>query len=180
MFRRRRMLRRSLLADDQLAVLVNANQAMAQGKFLEAASLFAQVAQATQGSGHPRHAANLYARAAHAFADGKDAQQAFSYARQGLRLFALAGRPRRAAEFYANITPKLERLGMSAAAQALQAESGGQIATSLSEQIPTQPRHGLLPTNCPKCGAPLHAEEADWVDEKTVQCDYCGALIRSE
>jgi hypothetical protein len=42
------------------------------------------------------------------------------------------------------------------------------------------PRRGLLPTSCPKCGAPVHSEDIDWVDENTAECEYCGTLIRTE
>jgi hypothetical protein len=44
----------------------------------------------------------------------------------------------------------------------------------------SQPRHGSLPTNCPKCGAPLHGGEVSWVDATTAECEYCGAAIRAE
>ncbi len=178
MFRRRRMLRRSLVTADQLSLLVSANQSMSQGRFLAAAPLFAQVAQAMQASSHPRRAAHLYARAAHAYADGEDAQAAFSCARQALQLFALARMPRRAATFYANITPRLESLGMGAAGSALQAEFGAQIAASPGP-LPASPHHAQLPTNCPRCGAPLHADDLTWLDATTTECAYCGSLLRS-
>jgi len=59
MFRRRRPLRPKALGPDLIARLAQANQLQAQGKALEAARLFAQLANGMQARQHPRRAANL-------------------------------------------------------------------------------------------------------------------------
>ncbi len=181
MFRRRQMMQANPLNAGQLAVLVQANQLVSKGKPLQAAALFVQVAQAMQASNHPRRAANLYTRAAHAFADGNEGPSALNYSRQALALFIEYNMPVRARTFFTNITRKLGDKGMNGAAEALQREFGAQIAALPAALRPAaQPQHGLLPTNCPKCGAPVHSEDATWVDESTVECEYCGALLRAE
>lgn len=38
---------------------------------------------------------------------------------------------------------------------------------------------GSLPVSCPKCGAPLRANLAKWIDDNTVECADCGTLIRA-
>jgi hypothetical protein len=43
---------------------------------------------------------------------------------------------------------------------------------------PTQPH--LLPTKCPGCGGPIHADEVEWSDEATAECPYCGSAVRAE
>jgi hypothetical protein len=180
MFRRRRMFQANPLAADQVAILVKANQLLTQGKPLDAGPLFASVAQAMQVSHHPRRAANLFTRAAHAYTDGKDAEHALTYARQALNLFAQTRMARRASTFYANVTRKMTNLGMNATANELEQEFGAQIAAlPMEPQSATPARHGLLPTDCPKCGAPVHSEDITWVDEVTAECEYCGMLIRS-
>ena len=181
MFRRRRMMQANALSPDQLALLIQANRLVAAGRSLEAGALFAQVAQAMQQSNHPRRAANLYARAAHAFADGNRGQGSLGYARAALALFIQTNMLPRASMFYANITRKLTAKGMQAAAGELQAEFGARMAGQPAMPAPAdRPAHGLLPTTCPQCGAPVHGDELSWVDDRTAECEYCGALLRSD
>ncbi len=181
MFRRRRMMQANPLNNEQMAQLVKANQLVAQGKPLQAAALFVQVAQAMQASNHPRRAANLYTRAAHAFVDGNEGPSALNYSRQALALFIQVNMPMRARTFYSNITHKMGNRGMNGALETLQSEFEAQMTALPAGPAPAAPtRHGMLPTNCPKCGAPVHTEDANWVDENTLECEYCGAFIRSE
>jgi hypothetical protein len=181
MFCRRRRLRANLPAEVQLANLVRANQLMSDGQPLEAAPLFAAAAQAIPAGHHPRRAANLYARAAYAFADGGDADHALANAKTALALYMQTKMLVRAAAFYSTITGKLAARGMHAAVEELQKEFGPRVTTLPTTPRPLPPlRRGLLPTNCPTCGAPVHTEDATWVDENTIECEYCGALIRNE
>jgi hypothetical protein len=180
MFRRRRMLRQNVGAD-LMTQLVQANQLQAQGQTLEAARLFAQLASTMQARQRPRRAANLYARAAHAFADSDEAASALLYSRQALSLFTQVQMPARAASFYANITRKMGEHGMQAQLEALQGEFNGKLPAMPAPSVDGgHAKRPLLPTNCPKCGAQVHTEDATWVDDHTVECEYCGALIRSE
>lgn len=181
MFRRRPRIQANPLTPDQLAILIKANQWMSEGNPSDAGSLFAELADAMQHSNHPRRAANLYARAAHAFADGNNEQAALKYARTALALFTQFNMLRRTPVFFTNITNKMKTKGMNVAAEALQREFGAQIATQpvTSRQV-NRLQRGLLPTNCPKCGAVVNSDEADWVDDNTVECEYCGTLIRTE
>ena len=43
-----------------------------------------------------------------------------------------------------------------------------------------QTHRETLPTSCLKCGASLRADEVEWVDVDTAECDYCGSLNRAE
>jgi len=179
---------------DQLGRLQQANQLLAGGKPGDAAPLFAQLAAQMEASSHPRRAANLHARAAHAYADNQQGQAALGQARSALNLFISNRMALRAPTFYSNITRKLGNHGMGNAAQALQQEYAGRLrmgaaagrrggwggGQAAAGAAPAAPAHGTLPTSCPKCGAPVHAQDANWVDNNTAECDYCGALIRAE
>src|SRR5213593_2596009 len=94
----------SQLGADQLALLKQANRLMANGKAGEAAPLFAQLAAQMEATNHPRRAANLHARAAHAFADSQAGQMALGQARSALNLFIANGMALRTPMFYSNIT----------------------------------------------------------------------------
>jgi hypothetical protein len=164
----------------QLQMLNQANQLVASGQSAQAAPLFAQLAGAMETSNHPRRAANLHAKAAHAYADGKDEKDALAHARAALGLFIKYQMVQRTPMFYANITRKLANRGMKSSADVLVKEFGSMVGAIPASAPSDQPRHGSLPTNCPKCGAALHGDEANWVDANTAECDYCGASIRAE
>ena len=181
MFRRNPGFQNESLTADQIAILAKANRLMLDSQPAEAGPLFAQLANTMQASHHPRRAANLYARAAHAYADGHNEPAALGHARTALSLFIQFKMAQRTPVFFANITQKMNNKGMKPAADALQREFGAQIASRPSQPQPGRARRrGLLPTSCPKCGGPVHGEEIDWVDENTAACEYCGTLIRTE
>jgi hypothetical protein len=166
------------LAPAQLQAMNQANQLVASGQPILAAPIFAQLASNMETSNHPRRAANLHAQAAHAYADGQDEQDALAQARRALSLFIQYQMVQRTPVFYANITRKFTNKGMKNSADALAKEFGPQVG-SMPAPVPVAAPHGSLPTNCPKCGAPLHASEAIWVDANTAECAYCGASIRT-
>jgi hypothetical protein len=37
-----------------------------------------------------------------------------------------------------------------------------------------------LPAKCPSCGGPIKAEEVGWTDHGSVDCSYCGSVVRAE
>jgi hypothetical protein len=168
------------LSPAQLATLKQANQLLANGQPGQAAPLFAQLAGQMESSQWPRRAANVHALAAHAFADSRAGQAALVEARSALNLFIQNQMTQRTPRFYANITRKLRNKSMPVAAQSLEQEFGSRIGA-----LPSQPaaapasRRGSLPTSCPKCGAPVHGRDANWIDDNTAECDYCGVLIRA-
>jgi uncharacterized Zn-finger protein len=166
----------------QIEVLAKANQMAAAGNPAGAAPLFAEVARELD-TPHPRRAANLHARAAHAYADANRPQLALEQARAALNLFIQYQMIARTPVFYANITRKLTNKGMTGAAAAIQNEFGGKVGSlpAQSQQGSGHPliRRGVLPTNCPKCGGPIHGDNVSWVDNQTIECEYCGTLIRS-
>ncbi|MGB8214476.1 MAG: hypothetical protein WCE68_13040 [Anaerolineales bacterium] len=167
------------LGPGQLQALNQANQLVANGQPALAAPIFASLASAMEKENHPRRAANLHAQAAHAYADSRQEQPALAQARTALNLFIQYQMNQRTPMFYGNITRKLTNHGLAGAAQALAQEYGGRVG-AIPAAAPAPKHHGALPTNCPKCGAPLHSNEATWIDDITVECAYCGVSIRAE
>jgi len=163
-----------------MQTLNQANRLVANGQSGQAAILFAQVADEMEATNHPRRAANLHAQAAHAYADSRNEQAALVQARAALNLFIQNQMARRTPVFYTNITSKFTNHGMPDAAATLAKEFEGRVGAMPAQATPTAGQRGRLPTNCSKCGAPIHADEANWVDASTVECDYCGSSIRTE
>jgi hypothetical protein len=168
------------LAPSQLQTLNQANHLVANGQPGKAAPLFAEVADVLEASAHPRRAANLHAQATHAYADSHNPQAALIQARAALNLFIHNQMVQRTPVFYTNITRKLTNLGMPKAAAALTNEFGFRVGSMPIPVSPAPGKRGQLPTNCSKCGAPIRADDATWVDASTVECNYCGSLIRAE
>ncbi len=42
-----------------------------------------------------------------------------------------------------------------------------------------EPEHRieLLPSECPKCGAPVHGNDVRWTGKQSADCPYCGANL---
>ena len=180
MFRRNRpFAQNSPLNAAQIEVLTKANQMVANGNPGDAAPLFAQLAR-DLGSNHPRRAANLHAVAAHAYADSANEALALAQARAALGMFIQNNMVNRTPVFYANISRKFDKMGMKTAASTLQNEFGEKVGAK-GAQVPARPPtgRGVIPTNCPKCGAPLSRASATWINDQTAECEYCGSAIRA-
>ncbi|MGA2112963.1 MAG: hypothetical protein ABSG98_12595 [Anaerolineales bacterium] len=142
--------------------------------------MFAKLAQELEAANHPRWAANMHALASHAYADSQNEQPSLDQARAALKLFLQYQMLRRAPVFYGNITRKMVKRGLGHAAEVLKAEFGNQIGSMPVPAPPVSAQSARLPTNCPKCGAPIHSAEANWIDPNTVECDFCGSQIRPQ
>ena len=182
MFRRLRnpIAQANPLAPEMMQTLNQANRLAANGQPGQAAQLFSQVADEMEATNHPRRAANLHAQAAHAYADSHNPQAALAQARLALNLFIQNKMVQRTPVFYANISRKFTNQGMPKAAAALEQEFGARVGPMPAQMPRAAGKHGSLPTNCSKCGAPIHADEVTWVDARTIECNYCGSLIREE
>jgi hypothetical protein len=178
MFRGRLTMQNDVLSASQIEVLAKANQLISNNNPSDAAPLFAELARELD-TPRPRRAANLHARAAHAYADSGNEQLALAQARAALTMFIQYRMINRTPVFFANITRKLTNKGMKNSASALQNEFANKVGPMPAQPAQGSTKRGALPTNCPKCGAPVHGGEATWVDNQTAECDYCGTLIRA-
>jgi hypothetical protein len=101
--------------------------------------------------------------------------------RLALNLFIQYQVVERTPRFFANITRKMRNQGMAPAAEALQKEFGDRVGPLPAGGPPArQPQRGHLPPACPQCGAPLRSDEVEWIDARSVECVYCGSVVRTE
>ena len=145
----------------------------------QAAPMFAKLAAQLETENAPRRAASVHAQAAHVYADIQDEQNALAQARDALNLFLQYKLTHHLATFFPNITHKMNRFGLKNAAAAIEKEYAARVAAATAPAA-APAHHGTLPTNCAKCGAPIRGDIAHWVDQQTVECEYCGSLIRAE
>jgi len=171
---------RPFLNQGQLDILSRANRQVASKKPGEAARLFAQLAQEMEATDHQRRAANFHALAAHSFADAQDEKRALVHAQSALNLFFEYQMVRRIGRFYPNITNKLRTYNMTQAVETLQGEFGEKIGAMPALAVTTEPvRKDRLPAACPKCGAPVHSTDVNWIDDQSAECMYCGSVLQT-
>jgi hypothetical protein len=101
---------------------------------------------------------------------------------QALHLFAGRGQWNRLSNSGHRLVEELKQRGLVEESGKIEAMLRSNLPTGFvaSSGIGTGSIRQILPTNCPKCGAPLHTDEIEWTDEITAECPYCGNAIRIE
>ena len=161
-------------------LLINANQSIAAGNFADAAGDLEQLARAAEGRGGPR-AAMIRIQAGRARLLAGQPDTALESLERGFGLLAARGRLRRLARLGNRMVAELRQRGYAAESQKL-AEYLENLSPGFgAEQAPDAPaRHALLPTHCPGCGAPVHPDEVEWLDDVTGECAFCGSPLRQQ
>jgi hypothetical protein len=156
-----------------------ANEKMATGDYTGAALAFEDLAQVAAARNGPR-APMLLLQAGRMRVLAGEVPQGMVHFRQGLELLAARGQWQRLQNNSRRIVAELSQQGMTEQAGQIEAF----IRTSLPAGFVTQPAvargRKILPTKCPGCGAPLHADDVEWSDEITAECPYCGSAVRVE
>ncbi len=177
----RRELRRSYAPPDMLPILQRANELMATGDYAGAANSFEQLARAADGR-QGKRAPLLYIQAGRARIFAGQNAMGVDLLERGLGLFAVRGRPRKLARAAYRIINELNQRGLTKEAQQItkyvtELEPGLDLNNIPAEETE---KHPVLPTHCPGCGAPIHPDDVDWIDNITAECEYCGSPVRGE
>ncbi|MGA7193675.1 MAG: hypothetical protein WBW94_08600 [Anaerolineales bacterium] len=170
-----------ILNSEQRGNLEKAHYLISVHQFKDAAFLFQKLAYDMEESNHPKWSAIFNSQASYAFADSDFEEGALSHARTALHLFIQSGMEARSKIFYFNIIQVLANREMKIAMGTLQNEFGeklGIVQSDLNNYLVT--KHVSLPSNCPKCGAPINSTEVYWIDDNTAECNYCGSKIQTD
>jgi hypothetical protein len=168
---------RRAMRQDVPPMLQRAHELMATGNYPAAAEAFEQLARAGEARQHPR-TGQMYLQAGRARILAGQKEAGFAHLKRGLSLMvAYPIQLQRAGE---RIVSELNQRGMSAEAQ--------EIAQWLKTSAPAMPvmasspqtKRPVLPTTCPACGGVVHAQDVEWLDENTAECEWCGSPIRAE
>jgi hypothetical protein len=161
--------------------LARARRFLQIGRFGKAAALLAELANQVETAGRPKAAAELHARAAYCYIEAGIASAALAESEFALVSFQQAGLAERFARFYGNIARKMQAHGMQDGAGALRARFGAETSLNLpGPQAVTQGKPLILPAACPQCGAPARSDEIEWIDARSAECAYCGAIIAAQ
>ena len=183
MFRRafRRGAVRRALQPNVPPMLRRAHELMAAGNYAAAAKAFETLARAGETRGHPK-TGQMFLQAGRARLLAGQNAAGFAHLKRGLE--RMADHPVQLQKAGNRVVAELDERGMSAEAREIRLWLASRFpiqsgATRVAAAIPATARP-TLPTKCPECGGAVRADEADWIDEVTVECDYCGSPIRAE
>ena len=165
-------------------LLRRANNLFSNGKYIEAAMLYEKLALGAQDRNLPRTPI-LYLQASKAFLIAEKGDEGMRMLMQGLELFVDQKRWRELLQFGKRSVNVLNELGYSQEAEEIEAwleerlpEEDKKKAKSTDDQ--QQKERTLFPVTCPSCGARVHPDEVRVIDESTVECSFCGNLIRKK
>jgi hypothetical protein len=163
--------------------LIRANHLLDAGHPAEAAAIFANISSLAEQHNFPGRAAQLAARAAHAFLQAQDAQHGVASARRAMRLSITVGDWPRAVKLGQRTLAELEAHGFKDEANALRQEIEQHLTQhglSLTQATPLEAALKLhLPAQCPSCLGPVRSDEVDWIDDTSATCSYCGSTLHA-
>ncbi len=160
-------------------LLRRANQLMSSGDFAGAATALEQLARAAEARGGPR-APFFYIQMGRARFMAGQASAAVEGLERGLGLFATRGQFFKVRNFGTRIAAELNQRGFSKEAGEISSYVKTLIPDLADTKGPGPGKRPILPTSCPGCGAPIHPDEVDWIDELTAECAYCGTSVRGK
>ena len=161
-------------------MLQQANQLLTDGNYQEAESVFKELAQRAEES-FPQRAPFLYIEGGRAAILSGQNKSGVAHLRRGLTLFASQGRIHRMRMAGQRIVDELNSRNLQAEAEEITLLIQGNLPVDhipTEKQIPA--KRPILPTHCPSCGAAVRADDIEWTDEITAECDYCGSPIRAD
>lgn len=157
--------------------LIEANRRLHTGDYSGAAELFDIVAERAKMT-RPRQVPRLLIEAGRARILAGQVDVGVRSIIRGLQV--LAGQERWADlhRFGLLVIEGLRRNELMAQADEIQ----DWINRSLGHQAASRPKTSssrvALPEKCPYCGGNIDPREIEWVSEDTVECTYCGSLVR--
>ncbi len=176
----RRMFRRQIrkqLAQDVPPILQEANFAFDKGEYGRAGELFEQIAEKAAARGGPR-APVFYLQAGRARILAGQTALGLPSLKHGLELFAQRRQFPRLNQAATRVILELNERGLKKEAEEI--EAWLKTVSPITPSFGSAPKHPLLPTHCPACGAALRPDEVEWLDEATAECAYCGSPVRAD
>jgi hypothetical protein len=180
MFRRplRRALRQAARPDIP-PLLRRAHELMAAGNYAAAAEAFEKLARAGENRGHPK-TGQMYLQAGRARILAGQNQAGFQHLKMGLGTMHRMGLHGQIVHAGNRAVAELTERGMNAEAQEISQWLQKNHPGSPPKMMGAPARKPVLPTHCPGCGGPVRADEVEWIDEVTAECNWCGSPVRGE
>jgi hypothetical protein len=179
-WRRRRLFERT--ANRAERVMQVAHQLYEQGDYLQAGTIYEELAQAAESSGRRQPAPFLFLQAARCRMRTQEVDRGSKLAHHGLEILVSDERWDAIHRVTPQLIDDLEKYDLPDYAQKIR-QWYAQIQARHPEQMGDLPDvAGVasinLPTHCEGCGAPLRPAEVQRLDTHTVECAYCGSPIK--
>ncbi len=160
--------------------LARANHLLDAGHPVEAGDVFVRISRLGEQYHRPIQAANLAARAAHAYLLCEAIDRATAQARQAIRLKLQAGDLHGAVRTAQRLIEEMERRGYHIEAQEFHTELETRLGLSLAKnQAIEEVQKADLPAQCPACLGPVRSDEVEWIDNKSARCSFCGSILKA-
>lgn len=164
-------------------LLLRANRLFSDGKYYDAAKLYEKLAVGAYDRHLPR-APMLFMQAGKSLLIAGKVEKGMALAQRGLGLLADQKRWRELYQFGRRSVNVLNELGHKEQAAGLEEWLKAllpedQEPVMRKEQL-TKEEMRVFPVSCPACGARVHPDEVKVIDKATVECSFCGSLIRSK
>jgi endogenous inhibitor of DNA gyrase (YacG/DUF329 family) len=183
MFRRRATLRsfRRHPMGEVPPALQRANQLYHDGDYYGAALIFEDFSRRALARNGPR-ASWFLLQAGRMRIQAGEVQVGMEHVTQALHLFVERGQWDRLSKSGNRLLGELNQQGLFEQASQIEKIMKASLPVGFvaSSGMDNETVSRILPSNCPKCGAPLHKDEVEWMDKITAECPYCGNAVRSE
>lgn len=178
-WRRRRFIERAANRAEQ--VMQVAHQLYDQGDYLQAGTIYEELAQAAEASGRRQAAPFLFLQAARCRMRTQQVDYGAMLAHHGLEILVSDGRWEAVHRVTPQLIDDLEQYNLPDYAQQIrqwyaQIEARHPMMSNLPATANIVSLN--LPTHCGGCGAPLRPSEVQRLDAHTVECAYCGSPIK--
>jgi hypothetical protein len=178
---RRGQIRRAL-RHEVPPMLQRAHELMANGNFAAAAEAFEALARGAEARQLPR-TPNLFLQAGRARILAEQKEIGLDHLKHGLELMARMGLQGQLFMAGNRVVNELNEHGMTTESQEIAAwlkTVMPSASAGIAGTAPTPAKKPILPTHCPGCGGPVRADEVDWLDDVTAECNWCGNPVRAE
>lgn len=179
----RRMFRRDkrkAFAPNVPPVLQEANLAFDKGEYGRAAELFERIAEGADARGGPR-APLFHLQAGRARTLAGQTALGMPSLKRGLEILAQRRQFLRLQNAGLRVIAELNEHGLKSEAAEIKSWLESVILSMPIVDMQEKPaKRPTLPTHCPQCGAAMRPDEAEWLDDLTAECAYCGSPVREE
>lgn len=161
--------------------LRRAHNLMEQGKFKQAGAIFDDLATGAENRGLPR-ASQLKLQAGRCWLLAGKTEQGLNRLKDGLGLMVAYGQTDRLDTVSQRILGDLKGNGFEEEAKQLEVSIRDLLSKAQQSGVSTRTQKSLpiLPSICPKCGASIHPEEVEWINNWQAICDYCGSILQAK
>jgi hypothetical protein len=147
------------------------------GEYTPAAAEFHDLAERGEAAGMPR-STRVYVLAGLCYMFAGSPEEGMRDLKRGIEAATRFGQLPRLAGAAPRITSEMREHGFEKEADAFVASLEAALKHPLAPPAPARqtPR---LPPKCPYCGGTIHPGEAEWVDERSIACDYCASVVQA-